>query len=108
VVVAIGQLDARVVLKVKMLTRGSAGGFSYTDGGSNTVWASVTALSGRDLLQAQQRNAEVSYRVEIRYRSDIDAKTQVVWEGRTLEAVWVDQSQRRRGRSVLFCKERTD
>ncbi|MEL4299816.1 MULTISPECIES: phage head closure protein [Acinetobacter] len=46
------------------------------------LWAKVTPLSAKDLISAQADQSEVTARMKIRYRTDIDTEMQVVWKGR--------------------------
>jgi len=41
------------------------------------VWAAIEPLSGRELFAAQQANAEVTTKVTIRYRDDVDRTMKV-------------------------------
>ena len=50
-----------------------------------TVWAEVLELSGRELVNAKQLNADTTLRVRIRYRTDVDSNCRVVWGSRILE-----------------------
>jgi SPP1 family predicted phage head-tail adaptor len=47
-----------------------------------TVMASVEPVSGREFFAAQQANSEVSTRIRIRYRADVDAAWRVFYQGR--------------------------
>lgn len=58
-----------------------------------TVWGRVEALTGRERVEADGREATVSHRIRLRYRSDLNATKRVVYDGRTFEvtAVLVDE-----------------
>ncbi|WP_440060574.1 phage head closure protein [Pseudomonas syringae] len=47
-----------------------------------TVWASVEALSARDLIAAQGVQSEVVARIVIRYRPGVDATMRALHRGR--------------------------
>jgi len=47
-----------------------------------TVWASVEPLSGRDFIAARAQQSEISARVVIRYRADVDSTMRLVHRGR--------------------------
>ena len=47
-----------------------------------TVWASVEPLSGRDFIAARAQQSEISSRVVIRYRPDVDSTMRLVHRGR--------------------------
>jgi len=75
-----GTLDQRVILQ----TPGTA---SSTQSGTGlvtfstlaTVWASVKCLSGSELLAAASVSSQVTYHIEIRYRSDVTPRMRVQW-----------------------------
>jgi len=46
------------------------------------VWAKITPLSTKDLLSAQAAQSEVTARMKVRYRTDIDTTMRVIWKGR--------------------------
>lgn len=52
-----------------------------------TVWAAKEPLSGRELLQAQQVQSEISVRFRIRHRADVTAKWRVLHAGRVYPIV---------------------
>lgn len=47
-----------------------------------TLWAKITPLSTKDLLSAQAVDSEVTARMKVRYRTDIDTEMRVIWKGR--------------------------
>ena len=49
------------------------------------IWAQVTPLTSRELIQAQAMGSTVSYTVRIRYRPTITAAQRVLWAGKTLQ-----------------------
>ena len=80
-----GELDQRV--QIQQQTRTPDGGGGYVEGWSTTatVWAQVRPLSGRERDQAQQQEADVRYRVRIRYRSGVTAAERIVWRGQAMQ-----------------------
>lgn len=46
------------------------------------LYAKITPLSSNDLISAQSEQSEVTARMKIRYRTDIDTKMRVIWKGR--------------------------
>lgn len=46
-----------------------------------TVWASVKALSARELIQSQAMQSAVSVRIIIRYRDDVTADMRIIHRG---------------------------
>lgn len=61
-----GRLKHRVELQSKSVTRDSMGGEVITWVTQSTVWAEVSALSGRALIAAQQAQSEVTARITVR------------------------------------------
>lgn len=70
-----------------------------------SVWASIEPLSGRELLQYQQLNAELSHRVVIRYNSSVDSKCRIVIGTRVLDINVVKNPEERNIFLELLCKE---
>lgn len=77
------------------------------DGKTQTVWAEIEDLRGREYHQARQvPAAEVTTRVRIRYRSDIKALTfRIIHGTRILGIQSVIEPEGRRCRLELMCKE---
>ena len=61
-----GKLKHRVELQSKTVTRDAMGGEAITWVTQATVWAEVSALSGRALMAAQQAQSEVTARIMLR------------------------------------------
>jgi len=70
-----------------------------------SVWASIEPLSGRELLQYQQLNAELSHRIVIRYNSSINNKCRVVFDSRIFDINVVKNLEERNVHQELLCKE---
>jgi len=77
-----------------------------------TVWAAIEPLRGREYFAAMAEHAEVTTRIRIRYREDID-RTMIVRykepgdpEFREFEILHVIHSEYRRRELQLMCKER--
>ena len=47
-----------------------------------TVWASFEPLSGRDFIAARAQHSEISARVVIRYRENVDSTMRLIHRGR--------------------------
>jgi SPP1 family predicted phage head-tail adaptor len=104
---AAGALDRVITLLTPNPARTSGGEFLPPLVFAN-CWASIKALTGRDLERAQQVVAEVSHKVIIRYIPGVVAKMLVQVEQRTfvIEAV-VDQDENK-FELWLLCHERND
>jgi SPP1 family predicted phage head-tail adaptor len=62
-----------------------------------TVWGAVEALSGREFLEANQLQADVTMRIVIRYRTDIRPEMRVVHDTHTyhIESVLDPRGERK-------------
>jgi SPP1 family predicted phage head-tail adaptor len=75
-----GTLDRRVTLQRQFSTRDAYGGETISWIDVATVWASVSAISGREFLQSQQIEGETTYKVVIRWLAGITtSKLRVVY-----------------------------
>ena len=71
-----------------------------------TVWAAVEPLRGREFFEAFRENAEVTTRIRIRYRDDVD-RTMIVQHGTTeFEILHIIHPEVRKRELQLMCKER--
>lgn len=70
-----------------------------------SVWASIEPLSGRELLQYQQLNAELSHRIVIRYNSSITPKCRIVYDARIFDINVIKNPDERNIFLELLCKE---
>jgi len=75
-----GALDQRVVIQqptAATSTQSGAGPVTFST--LATVSAAVTCLSGTERLAAASVASQVTYHVEIRYRSDVTPRMRVQW-----------------------------
>jgi len=70
-----------------------------------SVFASIEPLSGRELLQYQQFNAEMSHRIVIRYNSSVNSKCRVKFGYRIFDINMVKNPDERNIFLELICKE---
>lgn len=74
-----------------------------------TVRAAVLPLTGREFYAAQQVNAEITYKVRLRYRADVTSGCRLVWRSQVLEVVGPPVNVESRNRElVLNCKVLND
>lgn len=52
-----------------------------------TVWAKVRSVNGKEAVIAHVLNGVSVFEIIIRYRSDVEASDQVLWNGRELNLV---------------------
>lgn len=82
-----GDLRKRVLLQKRDVTLDSAGQQATTWTTLATIWASIEALSVRELFAAQSVQSEVSHLVTVRYRPEFlspaaDAAYRINYNGR--------------------------
>ena len=76
--IAAGKYRHRVTLQRKTVVRDAAGGETITWADAAKIPALVEALSGRSLIAAQQAKSEVSARILMRRRADIQPDWRVL------------------------------
>jgi SPP1 family predicted phage head-tail adaptor len=70
-----------------------------------TVWAAVEPLTGREFIEATQVQADVTFRIRIRYRSDIRPEMRVVEGSHTYQIESVLDQGGERKETHLMCHE---
>ena len=70
------------------------------------TWAAIIPLSGRELATAQQVDAEVTTRIEIRYRTGIDRTMKAVYGSQEFEFLYVIHKDYAKKELHVTCKER--
>ncbi|QNN24338.1 phage head closure protein [Planctomycetales bacterium ZRK34] len=102
---AAGILKHRVELWQPVTSTNTYGEDEITHKRIDTVYAQVQPLSGRERFYAQQVSAEITHRVTMRYRSDVDSSWRLVFKNRTLNidsVINIDEANRW---LELVCKE---
>lgn len=80
----IGQLDQRITLQSYTLASDGAGGQAKTwanFASVPTVWAHVKPGAGGERFTEDRVNANTVTIFTIRYRSDIDERHRIIWQG---------------------------
>ena len=104
----IGRMDQRITLQRKTRVGDGMGGFTETWGLLDTVWASVSPLSSREVWDAMRISTEVRFRVKIRWKGDADcapyytSADRILWKGRTYGIERVVELGRREGLEILM------
>ena len=105
----IGKMDQPVVIQYQQTTPDGMGGTTVTWPAELhlEVWASVLplTLSERERLASLQITAMQSYRVVMRYRTDLTTKERLSWRGKTLQIHTVTDDVSAKKRTVLECTE---
>lgn len=76
------RLRHRVTIQQPQETADGLGGVSISWQDVAEVWAQIVPLNGGESMFAFQQQAQVSHRITIRYRADVDASMRIVFEGR--------------------------
>lgn len=100
-----GTLRQVVAIQVDQGTQNDVGELVSNWVTTITGRAAVEPISGREFFDAQQRQAEITHRVRMRYRTGIEPTMRVLYRSRVLmiEAV-IDVGERRR-ELHLMCRE---
>jgi len=69
--VAIGALRHRLTIEQRLRTDDGGGGASVSWETLAEVWGAVEAVSGKETVAADRVSGQISYRIIIRYRSDL-------------------------------------
>ena len=107
-----GRLNKRVKILKFAKTPDGAGGYLddwKTESGwelHSTVWAEVHPLRGREFEQAKQSMGEVTHRITIRYKRDIDKSMIVVYNGRRFDIGYAINPEEKNAYLELMCVER--
>lgn len=94
----IGRLRERIALERPVLGADGAGGgpLAWVALDLNpVVWARVEAVAGDEPVAADQRQAEVTYRITLRARADLSAECRAVWRGQALDILAILPQERR-------------
>lgn len=75
---AAGRLRHRVAIQRRVLAQDTSGNTTHTWANIATVWAAIEPLSTREFIAAQSVQSEVTARIVIRYRANIDASMRIV------------------------------
>lgn len=77
------KLRHRLIIQAPVETQDPAtGDLEITWNDVATVWAAIAPLSAREFIAAQSENNEVTARVTIRYRADINGKMRLLHEAK--------------------------
>lgn len=74
-----GDLDQRITLQAKVVTRTAMGAEAVTWEDVETVWASAEPLSGREYIAARAAQADVTVRFRVRARPWLTPTHRILW-----------------------------
>jgi len=77
------RLRQKLMLQKEVRTPDTSGGYTRSWEDVAEVWAEIEPISGRERLFAMQQISELTHRLLLRARADIDASQRLVSEDRT-------------------------
>ena len=101
-----GKLRHRIVVQTAIEGRDTVGQPIETWNPVFTTWADVQPLTGRELLRAQEVNAESTIRVTMRYNTHVSASARLLVDGTRILDINSPINNREINRSLeLLCSE---
>jgi SPP1 family predicted phage head-tail adaptor len=105
--IAAGRLRHRILIVQPTLAQDASGGTQEDQANTfATVWASIEALSGRELYAAQQKVSQVTHKITIRWWPGVKANMNVQFEDREFQIESVENPDEQKKMLVLLCMER--
>lgn len=102
-----GRMRHRVTLEAEVTAPNPFGEQVPSWQAEAVVWASVEPLSGREVLQADQLQSQVTHRVWIRWRQGVEANKRFRHRGRALNILSVHDRDERRELLECLCVEQS-
>jgi SPP1 family predicted phage head-tail adaptor len=103
--ISIGDMRHRIIFQEKVEVDDGHHGHTVTWKDVVTVWASVEPISGREYFYAHQISTEVTHRVKIRYRNDVNTKMRIKFGLRILEIISILSLGEESKVLEILCKE---
>ncbi len=100
-----GALRHRVVVEQTTESQSASGAVSDTWTAFATRWASIEALTGRERFEAQQLDADVDYRIEMRFLAGVTPKMRVKFGTRLFDIGAAFDPKGRKRKLVILAKE---
>ena len=101
----IGQLRTRLGLYAPVETPDEHGGAKVTWAFQRLLWGAVQPRSLTETRENGRLAVTQSYRVTIRYRTDVPERARLVWGQRILRVIAVSDPDTRGERLHLMCEE---
>lgn len=102
-----GELNKRITLQIKTVTRGAYGAEIIVRSDFATVWAKIEPLRGREYFQAAQIQNENYVRITIRYIKNATPEWGVKYGSKYLDIQSVINIDEANDRIELMCIEAT-
>ena len=103
-----GRYRHRVTIKDKVVARDSYGEEDVTWTNVATIWADVQPIRGREYLELDQAQADVTHRVYVRHRTGIEPTMRLYLGSRILQIESVIRPEERKIGLELICRELVD
>ena len=103
--IAAGKLRHRLSIQEPAKTRAGDGTVSESWLTLAVVWASVAPIRGRELIEAQRFESQVTHRVRMRYYAGLTAQHRLLFGTRVLNIESVLNKEERNVEMELMCRE---
>lgn len=100
-----GELRHRLMFKGPTNTADGMGGITKSWGSAFTIWGSIDPLKGKEFYESQLINSEITGKIKVRYRDDIDPTMQVYFGDRTFKILSIINPGERNMELNLMVKE---
>lgn len=99
-----GRLRHRVTIQRPVVTQNEYGEGTIQWEDEDDIWCSVEAIAGRELLNNDRVQSEITHRVNIRFRSTLTSDRRLVHNGQVLEIERIGDPTGRMAMQELLCK----
>jgi len=103
-----GKLRHKVEIQSYTATSDSMGGTTEVWATVETVWAQVQPLSSREYFQQQQIQSQATHRVTLRYTSNVNHKSRLLFGSRYLYVQSIRNIEEIGDKMELLCSEETE
>lgn len=103
-----GRFRHRVAIKDRVVTRDSYGEEDVAWATVATVWADIQPIRGREYLEMDQAQADLTHRVWLRWRSGVEPTMRLHFGERVLQIESVIRPGEQRIGLELICRELVD
>ena len=77
-----GKLTKRIILQKSIMTQNTYGEEVPTWETISSVWAQIIELRGKEFWTSKQLNSEITSKLTIRYRTDVDTTVRIMYGSR--------------------------
>ena len=102
----IGSLRHRLKFQIQVPTLDVMGGTGVTWKDGPVVWGSIWPITASEQLKSGQLTGEITHRIKIRYRDDVDSSMRIKYKDIYYAIINVPMNQNMDDRTLEFlCKE---